>query len=101
MIRGGVYSDFHPCRCSVVPVLLDELARRNAFLLRLPFIMFGLWFNLVDLPIGKLMVSCRGRFIMAAMFSVLEYSIIYSVGATLRTGFVLLLIVDLVLDQSV
>lgn len=78
MIRGGVYSDFHPAGVQSFLYCWTNLLGENAFLLRLPFIMFGLGSTWLIYRLGSRWFHAAAGLLAAAMFSVLEYSIIYS-----------------------
>ncbi len=78
MIRGGVYTDFHPAGVQSFLYYWTNLLGESAFLLRLPFILSGLGSIWLIYRLGSRWFHTAAGLLAAAMFSVLEYSIIYS-----------------------
>ncbi|MBP7270834.1 MAG: glycosyltransferase family 39 protein, partial [Bacteroidia bacterium] len=75
MIRGGVYADFHPVGVQSFLYCWTNLLGESAFLLRLPFILFGLGSTWLIYRLGSRWFHAAAGLLAAAMFSVLEYSI--------------------------
>jgi hypothetical protein len=78
MVRNGVYTDFHPAGVQSFLYGWTCVIGEDAFLLRLPFILLGLGSIWLIYRLGRRWFHPAAGLLAAALFSVLEFSIIYS-----------------------
>ena len=83
LIVNGIYIDYHPAGVELFIYFWIKLFGHSAFLFRLPFILFGIGSVYLIYLLGKKWFSPFTGLLAAALFSVSEFSILYSVFARL------------------
>lgn len=78
MIEHGVLTDFHPAGVQSFLYCWTSLFGEGAFLFRLPFILCGLGSIVLIYLLGRRWFHPAAGLLAAAMFGVLEFTIIYS-----------------------